>query len=67
MSIIHEWIFGCYTILEILGFATKIQLHVTHATANLCSCIRQVAHDIQLHVTLHMQHIYIYIYIYIWC
>jgi hypothetical protein len=27
---------------------------VTHATANLCSYIRQVTHDIQLHVTLRM-------------
>jgi hypothetical protein len=34
------------TLLEILGFATKIQFHVTHVTANLCGCIRQVAHDI---------------------
>jgi hypothetical protein len=29
-----------------LSFATKIQLHATHATTNLCNCIRQVAHDI---------------------
>ncbi len=41
-----------------LSFATKIQLHATHATANLCSCIRQVAHDIQLHATLCIQHVY---------
>jgi hypothetical protein len=41
-----------------LSFATKIQLHVTHVTTNLCSCIRQVAHDIQLHATLRMQHVY---------
>ncbi len=41
-----------------LSFATKIQLHTTHATANLCNCIRQVAHDIQLHATLCMQHVY---------
>jgi len=34
-----------------LSLATKIQLHVTHAIANLCSCIRQVAHDIELHAT----------------
>jgi hypothetical protein len=34
------------TLLNFLGFAIKIQLHATHATANLCSCIRQVAHDI---------------------
>ncbi len=44
------------TLLEIFGFAIivaiKIQLYATHATANLCSCIRQVAHDIQLHATL---------------
>jgi hypothetical protein len=46
------------TLLEFLGFATKIQLHATHATTNLCSYIRQVAHDIQLHATLHMQHVY---------
>jgi hypothetical protein len=46
------------TLLNFLGFVTKIQLHVTHATTNLCSCLRQVAHDIQLHVTLHMQHVY---------
>ncbi len=38
----HYWKF---LVLQ-LSFATKIQLHVTHATANLCSCIRQVAHDI---------------------
>ncbi len=42
------------SLLEILGFTIKIQLHVTDATANLCSCIRQVTHDIQLHVTLRM-------------
>jgi hypothetical protein len=41
-----------------LLFATKIQLHVTLATANLCSCLEQVAHDIQLHATLQMQHVY---------
>jgi hypothetical protein len=41
-----------------LSFATKIQLHVTHVTANLCSCMRQITHDIQLHVTLCMQHVY---------
>ncbi len=34
------------TLLEILGFATAIQLHATRAIANLCSYIRQVAHDI---------------------
>ncbi len=39
-----------------LSFATKIQLHATHATANLCSCITQVAHDIQLHVTLRIHY-----------
>jgi hypothetical protein len=55
------------SLLEILGFATEIQLHVTHATADLCSCIRQVAHDIQLHATVRMQHVYtvlIYMFIY---
>jgi hypothetical protein len=31
------------TLLEISGFATTIQLHMTHATAILCSYIRQVA------------------------
>jgi hypothetical protein len=41
-----------------LGFATEIQLHVTHATANLCSCLRQVAHDMHLHVALCMPHVY---------
>jgi hypothetical protein len=41
-----------------LSFATEIQLHVTHANAKLCSCLRQVAHDMQLHVTLRMQHVY---------
>ncbi len=41
-----------------LSFATEIQLHATHATANLCNCLRQVAHDMQLHVTLRMQHVY---------
>jgi len=39
-----------HALLEILGlqlsFATKIQLHATHATTNLCSCLKQVAHDI---------------------
>jgi hypothetical protein len=54
------------SLLEILGFATEIQLHATHATANLCSCIRQVAHDIQLHATVRMQHVYtVLIYMYI--
>jgi hypothetical protein len=33
-------------------------LHATHANVELCSCIRQVAHDIQWHVTLRMQHVY---------
>jgi hypothetical protein len=47
-----------YALLEILGFATKIQLHATHAITNLCSCLKQVAHDIQLHATLRMQHVY---------
>jgi hypothetical protein len=42
-----------------LSFATKIQLHATHGSTNLCNCTRQVAHDIQLHVTLRMQHVYI--------
>jgi hypothetical protein len=37
--------FNFNSLLEIMGFATKIQLHVTHATTNLCSCVRQVAHD----------------------
>jgi len=41
-----------------LSFATKIQLHATHATTNLCSCLRQVAYDMQLHATLCMQHVY---------
>jgi hypothetical protein len=41
-----------------LSFATKIQLHVTHATTNLCSCLKQVAYDMYLHVTLQMQHVY---------
>jgi hypothetical protein len=41
-----------------LSFATKIQLHVSHATTNFYSCLKQVAHDIQLHATLRMQHIY---------
>jgi hypothetical protein len=34
------------TLLKVLGFATKIQLHATHATTNFCSCLKQVAHDI---------------------
>ncbi len=38
--------------------ATEIQLHAAHATANLCSWLRQVAHDMQLHATIHMQHVY---------
>jgi hypothetical protein len=29
--------------------AIEIQLHAKHATANLCNCLRQVAHDMQLH------------------
>ncbi len=41
-----------------LFFPTKIQLHATHATTNLCTCIKQVEHDIQLHAKLGMQHIY---------
>ncbi len=41
-----------------LSFAIEIQLHATHATANLCSCLKQVAHDMQLHATLRMQHVY---------
>ncbi len=47
----------------------KIQLHATHATANLCSCIRHVAQDMQLHATLRMQHIYmvlVYMFIHIY-
>jgi hypothetical protein len=36
------------SLLKISGFAT----------ANLCSCLRQVAHDMQLHVTVRMQHVY---------
>jgi hypothetical protein len=55
---VFEWTTKCQTLLEILGFATKIQLHATHVIANLCSCLKQVAHDIQLRVTLCMQHIY---------
>jgi hypothetical protein len=42
---------------------------VTHATTNLCSYIRQVAHDIQLHVTLRIKHVYtvlIYMFIHIY-
>jgi hypothetical protein len=42
------------SLLEILGFTTEIQLHATHATTNLCSCITQVAHDIQLHAIVRM-------------
>jgi hypothetical protein len=41
-----------------LSHAIEIQLHATHATANLCSCLRQVAHDMQLHATIRMQHVY---------
>jgi hypothetical protein len=41
-----------------LSFVAEIQLHATHATANLCSCLKQVAHDMQLHATLFMQHVY---------
>jgi hypothetical protein len=40
MSIIRK-----FWVLQ-LSFATKIQLHATHVTTNLCSCLRQVAHDI---------------------
>ncbi len=50
------------SLIEIFGFATivwtKIQLHATHATTNLYSRLRQVAHDIQVHATLRMQHVY---------
>jgi hypothetical protein len=53
-------------LINFLGFATKIQLHVTHATTNLCSCLKQVAHDIQSHATLLMQHLYmVLIYVFI--
>ncbi len=31
---------------------------MTHATANLCGCLKQVAHDMQLHATLRMRHVY---------
>ncbi len=31
---------------------------MTHATANLYSCLKQVAHDMQLHTTIRMQHVY---------
>ncbi len=41
-----------------LSHVTEIQLHATHATANLCSCLRQVAHDMQLHAIVCMQHVY---------
>jgi methylglyoxal synthase len=41
-----------------LSFAIKIQLHATYAIANLCNCLRQVAHDMQLHATIRMQHVY---------
>jgi hypothetical protein len=30
---------------------------MTRATTNLCSCLKQVAHDIQLHSTLCIQHV----------
>jgi hypothetical protein len=57
-----------FPLLIFLGFATviatKTQLHATHVTPNFCNYLRKVAHDIQLHATLCMQHIYIYIYIY---
>ncbi len=43
-----------------LSFVTKIQLHVTHATTNLCSCIRHLVtcdntyatciYDVHIHV-----------------
>lgn len=36
---------------EILGFVTNFQLH---ATTNSYSCLKQVTHNIQLHVTLNM-------------
>jgi hypothetical protein len=41
-----------------VSYATKIQLHATHAIANFYSCIRQVAWDMQLHATVCMQHVY---------
>ncbi len=31
---------------------------MTHATTNLCNCLKQVTHDMQLHATLRMQHVY---------
>jgi hypothetical protein len=55
------------TLVEILGFATKIQLHAAYATTNSCNYLKQVAHDIQLHATLHTQDVYtvlIYMFIY---
>jgi len=33
-------------------------LQLSFATANLCSCLRQVTYDMQLHATLRMQHVY---------
>jgi hypothetical protein len=67
------YLLGNRTLLKFLvlqlSFATKIQLHATHVIANLCSCIRQVAYDIQLHATLRMQHVYmmlIYMFIHIY-
>ncbi len=33
-------------------------MHPTHATTNLCNSLRQVTHDIWLHTTLHIQHVY---------
>ncbi len=70
-KILNIVIFGAkhyykFWVLQLL-FATEIQLHATNAIANLCSCIRQVAHDIQLHATIRMQHVYmVFIYMFIY-
>jgi hypothetical protein len=51
----------CYSSSLIKTRNYRLQLKFScmrHMQLQMCSCIRQVAHDIQLHVTLHMQHVY---------
>jgi hypothetical protein len=64
----HEiWYAMCFKHMFITINFGFYNCHVTHVTTNFCSCIKQVAHDIQLHATLCIQHVYIvliYMFIY---
>jgi len=51
------------SLLYILGFVSKIQLHATHATANLCSCLRQVACDTTYATCIYNVNIHVHPYI----